>query len=94
MIKWLWLAWPEILKDIWYIDIGKTGYISVEELRKLLDNYKIYIREVILDQVIEMCRKQSLWKINYYEFEKYLELNEEELNEKQEEFFITSDSTL
>jgi len=26
-------------KDIVYIDVGKTGFISIEELKKLLEEY-------------------------------------------------------
>jgi hypothetical protein len=44
MIRRLRVAWPEMLKDLKTIDIGNsTGYISIEELKRLFDDYKIFI---------------------------------------------------
>lgn len=61
----------------------------MEELKWLLEEYQIFMKELILEQIIDVCWAKSLWKINYEEFENYLELNEVEYNE-DDQFFITS----
>jgi len=42
-----------------------------------------------MEHIIDVCRKKSLWKINYEEFESYLELKEIGYDD---DFFITAPS--
>ena len=60
--------WKELRRELTKLDMGKTGLVSLDEIRQVLRNYQLNLEEYEFHSLMSLFQKDLSGKINYNNF--------------------------